>query len=239
MPACGDGLSGRARTSRHPSRSRSWIPRDFACGGKRAPSRERSSPARLTSRCASATSIPEDVVTQAQPISFRLPNGVRASVYRADLLPTICEICLAARSDGALPPNQRHIAVQSELLVGALAHVGIIALVDEATDYVTLDVPEKWRYRTEAWRLTNGEIVVVVTEGGALSLANANPKIWDVIERRWDPHGTAVSFVVIEDWGEAGYEGQRFRVMNRDGISDEFDFAHWSERGIVAPKAGD
>ncbi|MFI8593714.1 P63C domain-containing protein [Microbacterium sp. NPDC078428] len=79
--------------------------------------------------------IPDAVIDQAQPISFRLPNGVRANGYRADLLPTICEIYLAARQEGALPPNQRHIAVQAEILVRALAHVGIIALVDEATGY--------------------------------------------------------------------------------------------------------
>ncbi|MGX9349392.1 P63C domain-containing protein [Microbacterium sp. KNMS] len=79
--------------------------------------------------------IPDDVIEQAQPISFRLPSGVRANGYRADLLPTICEIYLAARQEGALPPNQRHIAAQAEILVRALAHVGIIALVDEATGY--------------------------------------------------------------------------------------------------------
>ncbi|RKT33690.1 P63C domain-containing protein [Microbacterium sp. AG1240] len=82
--------------------------------------------------------IPDDVIEQAQPISFKLPNGVRANGYRADLLPTICEIYLAARADGALPPNQRHIAQQAEILVRALAHVGIIALVDEATGYQEL-----------------------------------------------------------------------------------------------------
>lgn len=79
--------------------------------------------------------IPSDVVKQAQPISFRLPNGTRASGYRAELLPVICEIYLAARQDNALPSNQQHIAREAEVLVRALAHVGIIALVDEATGY--------------------------------------------------------------------------------------------------------
>ncbi|WP_022880538.1 P63C domain-containing protein [Microbacterium sp. B19] len=77
----------------------------------------------------------DGVIEQAQPIAFKLPNGVRANGYRADLLPTICEIYLAARADKALPPNQAHIARQAEILVRALAHVGIIALVDEATGY--------------------------------------------------------------------------------------------------------
>ncbi|MEE3703930.1 P63C domain-containing protein, partial [Pasteurella multocida] len=58
-----------------------------------------------------------------------------ANGYRADLLPTICEIYLAARSENALPYQQAHVAAQAEMLVRALAHVGIIALVDEATGY--------------------------------------------------------------------------------------------------------
>lgn len=79
--------------------------------------------------------ISEEVLQKAKPISFRLPNGVRAFGYRAELLPTLCEIYLAAREANVLPPNQRHIAVQAEILVRGLAHVGIIALVDEATGY--------------------------------------------------------------------------------------------------------
>jgi hypothetical protein len=77
----------------------------------------------------------QGVIEQAQPIAFKLPTGVRANGYRADLLPTICEIYLAARADNKLPANQMHIAAQAEILVRALAHVGIIALVDEATGY--------------------------------------------------------------------------------------------------------
>ena len=79
--------------------------------------------------------IPDHVIEQAQPIAFRLPSGQRANGYRADLLPIICEIYLAARENKALPPNQHHIAQKAEVLVRALAHVGIIALVDEATGY--------------------------------------------------------------------------------------------------------
>jgi hypothetical protein len=79
--------------------------------------------------------IPASVIEQAKPITFFLPNGSRASGYRAEILPVLCEIYLAARAEGVLPPNQKHVAVQAEILVRALAHVGIIALVDEATGY--------------------------------------------------------------------------------------------------------
>lgn len=72
---------------------------------------------------------------QARPISFLLPSGGRASGYRAELLPAICNIILLARDDNALAPNQRNTAREADLLTRALATVGIVALVDEATGY--------------------------------------------------------------------------------------------------------
>ncbi|NNC10714.1 hypothetical protein HII28_02275 [Planctomonas sp. JC2975] len=72
---------------------------------------------------------------EAHPVAFRLPQGSRANGYRAELLPKICEVYLAARSDRKLPANQQRIATQAEILIRGLATVGIIALVDEATGY--------------------------------------------------------------------------------------------------------
>lgn len=79
--------------------------------------------------------LPEGLAERAKPVSFRLPNGVKALGYNAELLPDVCEAYLAARTAGDLPSNQAHIAVQAEVLVRGLARVGIIALVDEATGY--------------------------------------------------------------------------------------------------------
>ncbi len=79
--------------------------------------------------------ISEELIERAQPIAFRTPEGARASGYRAELLPEVCDIYLRAREDRVLPRNQQHIARQAELLMRGLAHVGIIALVDEATGY--------------------------------------------------------------------------------------------------------
>jgi hypothetical protein len=76
-----------------------------------------------------------ELLQSAQPIAFRAPSGVRASGYRAELLPEVCNIYLKARDDNRLAPNQRHIAVQADILIRGLATVGIIALVDEATHY--------------------------------------------------------------------------------------------------------
>jgi hypothetical protein len=79
--------------------------------------------------------ISPEVLEKSRPITFRTPWGLRASGYRADLLPDVCEVYLKAREAGALPKNQEHVARQAEILVRGLAHVGIISLVDEATGY--------------------------------------------------------------------------------------------------------
>ncbi|MEX1141414.1 MAG: P63C domain-containing protein [Thermoleophilaceae bacterium] len=72
---------------------------------------------------------------KSRPIVFRPPSGGRASGYNAELLPDVCEVYLRARDAGTLPTNQQHVARQAEILIRGLAHVGIIALVDEATGY--------------------------------------------------------------------------------------------------------
>ncbi len=82
--------------------------------------------------------ISPEFLETSRPVRFRTPQGVRASGYRAELLPSFCEIYLKARDAGVLPKNQEHVAKQAEILVRGLAHVGIIALVDEATGYQEL-----------------------------------------------------------------------------------------------------
>lgn len=79
--------------------------------------------------------VTREILEKTRPIIFRTPSGGRAYGYRAELLPLICDIYLKAREEGVLPSNQQHVARQAEILVRGLAHVGIIALVDEATGY--------------------------------------------------------------------------------------------------------
>ena len=79
--------------------------------------------------------ISKELLEKSRPIQFHLPSGAVASGYRAEILPMVCEVFLQARDADALPHNQRHIAQKAEVLVRALAQVGIIALVDEATGY--------------------------------------------------------------------------------------------------------
>lgn len=79
--------------------------------------------------------ISREILLKSRPIQFRTPSGATASGYRAELLPEVCEIYLRARDDGKLLPSQEHLAKHAEIMIRALAHVGIIALVDEATGY--------------------------------------------------------------------------------------------------------
>jgi hypothetical protein len=68
------------------------------------------------------------------PIKFRIGNRV-AQGYLAELLPKVCEVWLKARDEGVLNRQQLPKCKQAEILMRGLAHVGIIALVDEATDF--------------------------------------------------------------------------------------------------------
>ena len=73
---------------------------------------------------------------QLEPISYRVPGQrFAATGYRAETLPGVCDVYLAARRAGVLLPSQMATADASEVLIRSLAKVGIIALVDEATGY--------------------------------------------------------------------------------------------------------
>lgn len=77
-----------------------------------------------------------EILAEAEPIMFTMPTGQRAKGYRATLLPKVCNLYLKANDNGAgLPSNQKHIAIQADILIRGLAEVGILALVDEVTGY--------------------------------------------------------------------------------------------------------
>jgi hypothetical protein len=69
------------------------------------------------------------------PIVATIPTGAVAHLYDAMVIPEACKAVLAMRRAGVILPKQRHIAEQCELVLSALATVGIVALVDEATGY--------------------------------------------------------------------------------------------------------
>ncbi len=67
---------------------------------------------------------------------FVTPKGQVAIGIRGETIPKICEIWLDARAEGALvQARQLAIAAKAEMILRGLAHVGIIALIDEATGY--------------------------------------------------------------------------------------------------------
>lgn len=68
------------------------------------------------------------------PIEYK--DGRRTLIgYPAEILPKVCEVWLQARMAGSLKMSQMHKAQKAEMLMRGLAHIGIIALVDEATGY--------------------------------------------------------------------------------------------------------
>jgi len=76
-----------------------------------------------------------DLLSASKAITFRTPSGGIAHGYRAELLPRVCEVYLKARDSDSLRADQLKFAVACDLIVRGLAHVGIVALVDEATGY--------------------------------------------------------------------------------------------------------
>lgn len=82
--------------------------------------------------------ITKDLTAALSPIEFTLPTGGKAIGYRAEILPKICEVYLKARDENALTPLQEKYAASADLIIRALANVGIIALIDESIGYQEL-----------------------------------------------------------------------------------------------------
>ena len=72
---------------------------------------------------------------QSVTIAFRTKGGGIARGVKAEIIPKICDVWLDAEESGKLGHRQKQIATKAKLLMRGLAHVGIIALVDEATGY--------------------------------------------------------------------------------------------------------
>ena len=79
--------------------------------------------------------IPDDLKVTSSQIEFKPLKGAKAFGYPAEMLPKVCDVFWNADEAGVLTKNQKHIAERAKILMRGLAHVGIIALVDEATGY--------------------------------------------------------------------------------------------------------
>ena len=69
------------------------------------------------------------------PIKYKIGEKSIRTGFDATLLPEICNVWLRARENGKLNKQQAGKCHQAEIIIRGLAHVGIIALVDEATGY--------------------------------------------------------------------------------------------------------
>lgn len=79
--------------------------------------------------------IDEELVDSTKPIKFLVDKGTTAWGFKAEILPKVCEVYLKARDAKKLLKSQEKFAVACDLIIRGLAHVGIIALVDEVTGY--------------------------------------------------------------------------------------------------------
>ncbi len=68
-------------------------------------------------------------------VKYRTKTGGIAQGIRAVSLPKICEVWLDAQKAGVLGARQEMIADRASILIRGFAHVGVVALVDEATGY--------------------------------------------------------------------------------------------------------
>lgn len=84
--------------------------------------------------------ISDELREATTPYFFVTKSGRRAAGYDAELLPKVCEVYLKYR-DARLQKREKvpiyyqHIISACDILMRGLAHVGILALVDEATGY--------------------------------------------------------------------------------------------------------
>jgi hypothetical protein len=90
--------------------------------------------------------ISKDLRESTTPIFYLTKTGKRAAGYDAALLPKVCEVYLKFRDEslaknGKIPKQYAHIVEACDILMRGLAHVGIIALVDEATGYQQVFLP--------------------------------------------------------------------------------------------------
>lgn len=80
-------------------------------------------------------------------IYYKGIGGQKYLGYEASILPEVCKVYARAEDDGVLQDNQKKIAKVCRIMLYGLANVGIISLIDDATNYV-----EK-RNRTELERI--------------------------------------------------------------------------------------
>jgi len=70
-----------------------------------------------------------------KPVTYIAQNGQEAEGIEATIIPKICDVWVKALNAGGLTEIRRETAERAYKLLSALANVGIISLIDEATGY--------------------------------------------------------------------------------------------------------
>lgn len=71
----------------------------------------------------------------AEEIIYKLPSGQKVKGYQALLLPEVCKVYVRADDENILKKRQIQIAKVCRSILYSLANVGVIALVDECTNF--------------------------------------------------------------------------------------------------------
>lgn len=79
--------------------------------------------------------VDEELIKWTSLVTYKDLHGNIRQGYNARILRSLCKVYIDARAAGALLKSQERFAVIAESILYALADVGIIALVDEATGY--------------------------------------------------------------------------------------------------------
>jgi len=84
--------------------------------------------------------IDNELLESTKPVFFKTDKGKKAVGYKAEALPAVAETDLRLRDhyyslNRSVPKSVAHIVRACDLVTRALAQVGIVALIDEATGY--------------------------------------------------------------------------------------------------------
>lgn len=84
--------------------------------------------------------ISDELLEATKPVFYYDQSGAKSVGYDARILPQVAEVYLRFRDDclrtsGKVPPRYEKMIAAADVLMRALANVGIIALVDEATGF--------------------------------------------------------------------------------------------------------
>ena len=85
------------------------------------------------------------------PILFNVQGSDPGHGYDAEVLVEVCKAVIRAQKAGKLTKAQEPMAGQASAIVNALAKVGIVALIDEATGYQTQRDPNALRLLVDAY----------------------------------------------------------------------------------------